>query len=90
MIRKSIYDKINNQNGAALITVLVVFLTLVVIVTTATQAALGNFKRAKQSSETSSVLYVAEAGLNEYYEQLKVYFEANKENTKYDKTLNLV
>ncbi len=86
MIRKSIYDKINNQNGAALITVLVVFLTLVVIVTTATQAALGNFKRAKQSSETSSVLYVAEAGLNEYYEQLKVYFEANKENTKYDKT----
>lgn len=75
MTRKSIYDKINNKDGAALITVLVVFLTLVVIVTTATQAALANYKRAVSSSETDSVLYIAESGLNEAYEALKEFYK---------------
>ena len=77
MKRKSISDRIsqtlNNEDGAALITVLVIFLTLVIIVTSASQAALGNFMRTKKSSDHSSVIYLAEAGLYKYDEPLQAY-----------------
>lgn len=75
MIRKSILEKFNNKDGAALITVLIIFLTLVVIVTASSQTAVSNYKRVKKSSDTSSVYYIAEAGDNDIFEEIKEYHQ---------------
>ncbi len=77
MKRKSISEiaksTLKNKDGAALVTVLVIFLTLVVIVTAASQAALANFMRAKKTSDHSSVIYLAEAGLYKYHDSFSTY-----------------
>lgn len=88
MKRKSILEVLNNKHGAALVTVLVVFLTLVVIVMSATMMAQGNFQRAQKTANFSSAYYVAETGLNETYEQLVVYYEMNKSTATFDETFS--
>ncbi|NLC64218.1 MAG: hypothetical protein GX753_00940, partial [Erysipelothrix sp.] len=54
MKRKSTLELLKDKSGAALITVLVIFLTLVVIVTSATMMAHANFMRAQKTANFSS------------------------------------
>ncbi|NLW14704.1 MAG: hypothetical protein GX038_00370 [Erysipelothrix sp.] len=84
MTKKSTYDNLRSKDGAALVTVIVVFLTLVIIVTSATMVAHGNFQRAKKSNDHSSSFYIAEAGLNKYYDHFLEYFEINKTAAYFD------
>lgn len=86
MKRKSTLELLKDKSGAALITVLVIFLTLVVIVTSATMMSHANFMRAQKTANFSSAYYVAEAGLNEAYEQFVTYFEENKDKSAYNQT----
>ena len=60
MKRKSTLELLKDKSGAALITVLVIFLTLVVIVTSATMMAHANFMRAQKTANFSSAYYVAD------------------------------
>ncbi len=75
MKRKSTLELLKDKSGAALITVLVIFLTLVVIVTSATMMAHANFMRAQKTANFSSAYYVAETGLNEMIDTFKTYHE---------------
>lgn len=75
MKRKSTLELLKDKSGAALITVLVIFLTLVVIVTSATMMAHANFMRAQKTANFSSAYYVAESGLNETIDEFKAYYE---------------
>ena len=56
MRKKSI---LGDKKGAALATVLVVFLTLVIVVFSATAVAQSNFFRAKDTSDRASAYYIA-------------------------------
>ena len=67
MKRNSTYELLRDKTGAALLTVLTVFLVLVVLIVSATMVAQANFLRAKTSSDHASAYYIAESGINEYY-----------------------
>lgn len=75
MRKKSI---LGDKKGAALATVLVVFLTLVIVVFSATAVAQSNFFRAKDTSDRASAYYIAELGLEEMYDQISEYIEDGK------------
>lgn len=84
MKRNSTYELLRDKTGAALLTVLTVFLVLVVLIVSATMVAQANFLRAKTSSDHASAYYIAESGINEYYALFEDYFEKNSKDNTFD------
>lgn len=84
MRKKYSYELLRDKTGAALLTVITVFLVLVVLIASVTMVAAANFSRAKESSTHASAYYVAETGINEYYTLFQEYFEENSNNNSFD------
>ncbi len=76
MKRGSISEILKKKDGVALVTVMVVFLTLVIVVVAATMMAHSNFLRTQKTTNLSSAYYVAESGLNETIDDFKAYYES--------------
>lgn len=84
MRKHCIREKLRDKSGAALVTVLTIFLTIVIIISSATAVAHANYARAKRVSSHSSAYYIAETGLNETYDAFINYFDNNREDRIFD------
>ncbi len=84
MKKRFIYDKFKSKDGSALLMTVVVFLVIVIISMGSSMVALANLNRSKTSSEYTSVYYVAEAGLNQFIDELKQFVKANEASISND------
>lgn len=80
MNKTYICETIRKKDGSALLFTVILFLVLVIFVTTAAVVAQGNILRSTKVRNTSSVYYVAETGLNEYMDKFNQWFASTTED----------
>lgn len=70
-----IKSKLKEKSGYLLMSVVLLFLVLIIIVSSLTYATLANQKASNYSSDHNAVYYYAESGLNEFSDHLYTYLE---------------